>query len=389
MSKPQQTRDEKARQCSAAWLSALQSATAILSQGARRNTKMEEFDQVITYMEVMEQHLKKLETYWDQPPLKMPPAFHGSFAKNNNNLKNHHSQEPPMAMRRILIRVVTAHSEILAFKGSQYRFTKPVPEWKVGADMYGESLSKIHEALNLADSECARLLDRMEEETAVDDAALVEDAQIVQVSIQFLTEERDKYRESAVKEANRLRRKLEPQWTSRDGARERIGQDKWKNNPAPKNDFRNIRQEDEQQLREIDAAIQQLDAMDMPQGTVHERLDTTQQPRQRYNGVRPWDLSRRLPFDLYPDPTHFGWTFTGSWNNQVEFFERRMDDESLCKLDWYFTTGTVKTSMDHPLQGKTQMFGDQVDPVVYREILENPRVHTNIRYQTRDKKPFQ
>jgi hypothetical protein len=337
-------------------------------------------------MEAMEQHLKKLEMYWDQPPLKMPPTFHGSSTKNNS--KNHNSHGPTMAMRRILIRVVTAHSEILAFKGSQYRFTKPFPRWKIGADMYGESLAKIHEALNLADSECAKLLDSTEEETAVDNAALVEDAQIVQVSIQFLTEERDKYRESAVKEANRLRRKLEPQWTSRDGARERIGHDKWNNNPTPKNEFRNMRMQDEQQLREIDAAIQQLDAMDLPQGTVHERIDTTQQPRQRYNEVRPWDLSRRLPFDLYPDPTHFGWTFTGSWNNQVEFFEQRMEDKSLCKLDWYFTTGTVKTSMDHPLQGKTQMFGAQVDPVVYREILENPRVHTNVRYQTRDNKPF-
>jgi len=99
----------------------------------------------------------------------------------------------------------------------------------------------------------------------------------------------------------------------------------------------------------------------------------------RYNGLRPTDLSNRKSWQNYPDPTEFGWVFVGSENNKVEFFEK-----DGVKLDWYFTTGTIKTSLDHPKQGRTQLFaaGEQVSPEVYRQILENPRVHTNLRYQT-------
>jgi len=40
--------------------------------------------------------------------------------------------------------------------------------------------------------------------------------------------------------------------------------------------------------------------------------------------------------------------------------------------------------MDHPSQGKTQLFAAQVDPATYRAILEHPRVHTGDRYHTRN-----
>ena len=55
----------------------------------------------------------------------------------------------------------------------------------------------------------------------------------------------------------------------------------------------------------------------------------------------------------------------------------------LVKLDWYYTTATLKTSMDHPRQGKTQMFAKVgVTPELYVQVLENPRVHTDAqRYQ--------
>ena len=55
----------------------------------------------------------------------------------------------------------------------------------------------------------------------------------------------------------------------------------------------------------------------------------------------------------------------------------------LVKLDWYYTTATLKTSMDHPRQGKTQMFARAgITPELYVQVLENPRVHTDAqRYQ--------
>ena len=72
----------------------------------------------------------------------------------------------------------------------------------------------------------------------------------------------------------------------------------------------------------------------------------------------------------YPDPVDLGWTFTGSWES-VEFFERVVN-ETLVKLDWYFTTGTVKTSLDHPTQGRTQLFAKRCDPVFTQKCSRIP-----------------
>jgi hypothetical protein len=107
-----------------------------------------------------------------------------------------------------------------------------------------------------------------------------------------------------------------------------------------------------------------------------------QQQQQRYNGQRPTDLSCRVDITDYPDPTTFGWTFTGSAESSaVEFFEK-----DSVKLDWYYTTGTVKTSLDHPTQGKkTQLFGAKVDAATFRQILQNPRHHTGQRYHTNNR----
>jgi hypothetical protein len=111
----------------------------------------------------------------------------------------------------------------------------------------------------------------------------------------------------------------------------------------------------------------------------------------RYNGLRIPHYNqrhqRRVSLEDYPDPTDFNWIFTGSSEAScVEFFEMTTDDGVLVKLDFYYTTGTVKTSLVHPTQGPTQLFGrgSAVSPQLYRDILAYPRVHTNVRYQTRN-----
>ena len=89
----------------------------------------------------------------------------------------------------------------------------------------------------------------------------------------------------------------------------------------------------------------------------------------------------------FPDPTDFGWTFTGSCpGGRVEFFEKHCPiHDGIVKLDFYYTTGTVKTVLDHPKQGVTQLFaqGKSLSPDLYRLILQNPRQHTGIRYRRR------
>jgi hypothetical protein len=166
---------------------------------------------------------------------------------------------------------------------------------------------------------------------------------------------------------------LQPQWESRDQVKQRIGSDKWNNNPTPKNDHAALRKEKEAQLRDVQEALKFLESIDTGHvETASKLLKDKLQPSsssKRYNGQRPIDYSRRVDWQQYPDPTGFGeWRFTGSWD-VTEFFE----NNDQVKLDWYYTTGTVKTSLDHPTQGRTQLFAAKVDPQTYLSILRNPR----------------
>lgn len=83
------------------------------------------------------------------------------------------------------------------------------------------------------------------------------------------------------------------------------------------------------------------------------------------------------------DPTAYGWTFQGvNETSRVAFYER-----GGVKMDYYYTTGTVKTSMHHPTKGRTQMFRRDLTPREFAAVLESPRAHTGKGYQTRASRP--
>jgi len=107
---------------------------------------------------------------------------------------------------------------------------------------------------------------------------------------------------------------------------------------------------------------------------------------ERYNGRRPSYDGLRVSMRDYPDPTQFGWTFTGSCKvGRAEFFEKNFSEGGIVKLDFYYTTGSIKTTLEHPRQGGSQLFlkGDSLSPEMYRNILQNPRHHTGKRYHRR------
>jgi len=78
-------------------------------------------------------------------------------------------------------------------------------------------------------------------------------------------------------------------------------------------------------------------------------------------------------------PESHGWTYQGAnEQSRVEFYQR--GDQ---KMDYYPSTGTVKTSMDHPTQGHTQMFRRDLAESDFARVCENPRAHTGQGYQTK------
>ncbi|KAL0482897.1 hypothetical protein AKO1_014186 [Acrasis kona] len=81
-------------------------------------------------------------------------------------------------------------------------------------------------------------------------------------------------------------------------------------------------------------------------------------------------------------PEEHGWVHQGrNENSRVDFYQRGSE-----KMDHYYTTGTVKTSLNHPVQGKTQMFRRNLTADQFESVCKNPRHHTNKGYQRKNKK---
>ena len=327
-----------------------------------------------------------------------------------------------LSIRRLLIRLHACQSDLLQHLGNlavgrsgSNRHQQP-PRWVEGADWCALAVEAVQTALALADEEICRWLSQQESQqqrgqrshptgaapcTNSQYEDLVQDADIVSVSVQHLVRQRERFCDAAERERDRLTRRLEPQWESRDEVRERMG-DRWYSNPHPKCDYAAARRDDEERLQQVELALEKLDLLDVNalenalKWSMAQLSRTTSagddNTKHRHNAMRPADLSRRVPWGDYPDPAGFGWEFTGSHEpSRVEFFQKGGDGNSadLVKLDWYYTTGTMKTSLDHPRRGRTQLFasGAHISPSLYRKVLVNPRAHTNVRYQKKDRNP--
>lgn len=101
---------------------------------------------------------------------------------------------------------------------------------------------------------------------------------------------------------------------------------------------------------------------------------------ERYNGQRPtYKRTGRVSYDIYPDPTSFQWSFTGSCEGAcVEFFEKDFGTRlGVVKLDFFYTKGKVRTILDHRKKGVLPLFtkDKKISSKLYRNILLDPRSH--------------
>jgi len=298
-----------------------------------------------------------------------------------------------ISVRRLLLRVWSSKADLLAWLGSDCRTTKA---WKEGSMYFAQAVTQMNTALQAADTEISKwfmyniecndqmfVMQSPSMKALSGHLDLVEDADIIAVGVQQLVRGRDRFIYSAERQKSILEKKLEPQWRSRDEAKKRLG-DRWYRNPAPSNTHAIRRERLEKELKEICYALKQVQELDasgllVSSGELHQRLfdnrdqvfsvpATGSHPEQdyhRYNGLRPIDTRDRVSILDYPDPTEFGWIFTGSNETyRVEYFECLT-----MKLDWYYTTATVKTSI-----GSTPVLetGKIISPAIYQQILEDP-----------------
>lgn len=51
------------------------------------------------------------------------------------------------------------------------------------------------------------------------------------------------------------------------------------------------------------------------------------------------------------------------------------------RINVYYSKMTVATCINHPMQGKTQLFRKYVDDKLLKKIFKNPRIHTSNGYR--------
>lgn len=57
------------------------------------------------------------------------------------------------------------------------------------------------------------------------------------------------------------------------------------------------------------------------------------------------------------------------------------------RLNFWLSTGTVGSYLDHPRQGKTQLFRRETTMASAKRLLDNPREHTGVGYHTMQEHP--
>jgi hypothetical protein len=77
-----------------------------------------------------------------------------------------------------------------------------------------------------------------------------------------VTQEKNHFQQAAELQVTYLTKKLEPQWATRDEVKTRMGHNKWCNDHRPKYDYAPQRRALEQELRNIQPALEKLDALD-------------------------------------------------------------------------------------------------------------------------------
>ena len=112
----------------------------------------------------------------------------------------------------------------------------------------------------------------------------------------------------------------------------------------------------------------------------------------RYNHITPTYLPFiRVPERLYPSPQFYGWKFTGSSQSEKAEYYERDSQHGRVLLNFYFTSGTIKVLLMHPLEGEVQLFkkGRSLLPDIYRNVLQDPIANTDVKYRRRGAQAIQ
>lgn len=223
------------------WFSVLNAVSAIVQE---RRPQLTDLMSTLKYLQEAQ---KSLNSESPHPP-PTPPPF--AYAKSSSVVN-----ATPLSQRRLLIRLKTAQSEVLACRATYCRLES---QWLVGAHLYGDSLKLIQEATCLADAEVARSLNR-----GKSNLHLELDASIVETCIGHLQAHKRRYERAAENQKKMLEAKLENMPLLTGEALQRKLQHT-KRRPPGTMSFRQRRAMQEEQLRDIELALETLYDLHIP-----------------------------------------------------------------------------------------------------------------------------
>lgn len=167
-----------------------------------------------------------------------------------------------------------------------------------------------------------------------------------------------------------------------------------KNAPIPKHSIRTVKPDNHRYFRPHQWILQpatkvKLASLGHDSATVakardqssHTSLPVIQQTTHsdRYNGIRPND-SITTRSTQYPDPTLFGWTFTGGSKDSdvMEYFEIATNMGGKVQMDFDSSQASIHTILFHPTTGPMVLMpkNTTVTPEEFQTILKNPRYTT-------------
>ena len=121
------------------------------------------------------------------------------------------------------------------------------------------------------------------------------------------------------------------------------------------------------------------DARSVANEAYHHQAQSVQRDRAaETSAARHWPLSES---DLDYSAETRGWEKIECERSDAPMALIRKDG---VRLNFWLSTGTVGSYLDHPTQGKTQLFRRDITMCGVAVILDNPRQHTGVGYHTRE-----
>ena len=102
------------------------------------------------------------------------------------------------------------------------------------------------------------------------------------------------------------------------------------------------------------------------------------------------EYNQQMPGRIYEEEyvdrvaEKYGWRKSAAPSSRNAHSVSYRKDES--KLTIWLTSGTCGSYLNHPVQGKTQLFRKRNGEYYLEEIFENPRIHTDSGYHTKSQK---